>query len=145
TEQIAADLIGEDGPDRRDRLAALGFFALGPVYYGDSKKLDQYDDRVDTLTRGVLGLTVACARCHDHKYDPISQRDYYGLAGIIASSEYLEAPIAPPDVVEAYDKAKAVADAKQREVDAALNAEQLRLKQERMVEIARYLVAAWSA
>jgi hypothetical protein len=145
TEQIAADLIGEDGPDRRDRLAALGFFALGPVYYGDAKKLDQYDDRVDTLTRGVLGLTVACARCHDHKYDPISQRDYYGLAGIIASSEYVEAPIAPPEIVDEYDKAKAVADAKQREVDAAMNAEQLRLKQARMSEVAQYLVAAWLA
>ena len=62
-----------DGPasERLDRLAALGFFACGPVYYGDAKQLDQYDDRIDTLTRGFLGLTVACARCHDHKYDPI--------------------------------------------------------------------------
>ena len=65
-EQIAGDLI--DGPERLDRLAALGFFACGPVYYGDAKKLDQYADRIDTLTRGFLGLTVACARCHDHKY-----------------------------------------------------------------------------
>ena len=69
-EQIAADLL--DRPDRRDNLPALGFFALGPVYYGDPKKLDQYDDRIDTLSRGFLGLTVACARCHDHKFDPIS-------------------------------------------------------------------------
>ncbi|MBV9124185.1 MAG: DUF1549 domain-containing protein, partial [Planctomycetes bacterium] len=61
-EQIAADLLDE--PDRLERLPALGFFALGPVYYGDAKKLDQMDDRIDTLTRGLLGLTVACARCH---------------------------------------------------------------------------------
>src|SRR5262249_33200317 len=53
--QIAADLL--DGPDRLDRLPALGFFALGPVYYGDPKKLDQLDDRIDTLSRGFLGLT----------------------------------------------------------------------------------------
>ena len=74
-EQIAGDLL--DGPDRPDRLAALGLFACGPVYYGDSKKHDQYADRIDTLTRGFLGLTVACARCHDHKYDPIPTTDYY--------------------------------------------------------------------
>ena len=79
-EQIAGDLL--DGPDRNDRLAALGFFACGPVYYGDSKKHDQYADRIDTLSRGFLGLTVACARCHDHKYDPIPTTDYYALAGV---------------------------------------------------------------
>jgi len=87
-EQIAADLLPE--PDRVENLAALGFFALGPVYYGDPKKLDQIDDRIDTVTRGFLGLTVACARCHDHKYDPISTKDYYSLAGIVASSDYVE-------------------------------------------------------
>jgi hypothetical protein len=87
-EQIAADLLDE--PGRLERLPALGFFALGPVYYGDPKRLDQYDDRIDTLTRGFLGLTVACARCHDHKFDPIATKDYYSLAGIIASTEYVE-------------------------------------------------------
>ncbi len=78
-------------PARRRRtswsdLPALGFFALGPVYYGDRQKLDQIDDRIDTLTRGFLGLTVACARCHDHKFDPISTQDYYALAGVFAST-----------------------------------------------------------
>jgi mono/diheme cytochrome c family protein len=97
-EQIAADLL--DGPDRFDRLPALGFFALGPVYYGDRLKLDQLDDRIDTLTRGFLGLTVACARCHDHKFDPIPTRDYYGLAGVFASTAYNEVPLVPPEVVE---------------------------------------------
>ncbi len=92
-EQIAADLI--DGPGRLERLPALGFFALGPVYYGDPKKLDQIDDRIDTLTRGFLGLTVACARCHDHKFDPISTKDYYGLAGVFASTDYVEVPLEP--------------------------------------------------
>jgi mono/diheme cytochrome c family protein len=97
-EQIAADLL--DGPGKPERLAALGFFALGPVYYGDPKKLDQIDDRIDTLCRGFLGLTVACARCHDHKFDPIPTRDYYALAGIIAGTEYVEEPLVPPEVVE---------------------------------------------
>lgn len=96
--QIAADLI--EGPDKLERLPALGFFALGPVYYGDAKKLDQYDDRIDTLTRGFLGLTVACARCHDHKFDPISSQDYYALAGVFASTEYEEFPLVSREIVE---------------------------------------------
>ena len=120
-EQIAGDLL--DGPDRPDRLAALGFFACGPVYYGDSKKHDQYADRIDTLTRGFLGLTVACARCHDHKYDPIPTTDYYALAGVFASTEYVEVPAAPKEQVEAYDKAQAAIQAKDKEITAFLKAE----------------------
>ena len=126
-EQIAGDLV--DGPDRLDRLAALGFFACGPVYYGDAKKHDQYADRIDTLTRGFLGLTVACARCHDHKYDPIPTTDYYALAGIFASTEYVEAPAAPKEQVEAYDKAQATIAAKDKEITAFLKAEAARLNQ----------------
>jgi mono/diheme cytochrome c family protein len=87
TEQIAGDLL--DGPDRVGRLAATGFFALGPVYYGRATA-DEWDDRVDTLGRGFLGLTVACARCHDHKFDPIPTKDYYSLAGVFASTDYKE-------------------------------------------------------
>jgi mono/diheme cytochrome c family protein len=86
-EQIAGDLL--DGADRPDRLAATGYFALGPVYYGRAVA-DELDDRIDTLCRGFLGLTVACARCHDHKFDPIAQKDYYSLQGIFASTDYKE-------------------------------------------------------
>jgi hypothetical protein len=94
--QLAADLI--HGSDKANQdLPALGFFATGPVYYGDRQKLDQMDDRIDTLTRGLLGLTVACARCHDHKFDPISTADYYALAGIVASTEYVEVPLVSAD------------------------------------------------
>ena len=126
-EQIAGDLL--DGPDRNNRLAALGLFACGPVYYGDSKKHDQYADRIDTLTRGFLGLTVACARCHDHKYDPIPTIDYYALAGVFASSEYVEVPAAPKEQVDAYNKAQAVIQAKGNEITSFLRAEAARLKQ----------------
>jgi mono/diheme cytochrome c family protein len=87
TEQIAGDLL--DGPDRQDRLAATGLFSLGPVYYGRATA-DEIDDRVDTLTRGLLGLTVACARCHEHKFDPIGTADYYALAGVFGSTGYRE-------------------------------------------------------
>jgi mono/diheme cytochrome c family protein len=91
-EQLAGDLL--DGADRAGRLAATGYFALGPVYYGRAVA-DELDDRVDTLARGFLGLTVACARCHDHKFDPIAQTDYYALQGIFASTDYKEFMLTP--------------------------------------------------
>ncbi|MFO0951315.1 MAG: PSD1 and planctomycete cytochrome C domain-containing protein [Isosphaeraceae bacterium] len=118
-EQIAADQL--DGPDRDARLAALGFFALGPVYYGMAIA-DELDDRVDTLARGFLALTVACARCHDHKFDPISTKDYYSLAGIFSSTVYKEIPDAPREQVERFEKAQADIKAKTTEVDAFLAA-----------------------
>jgi cytochrome c553 len=101
-EQIAADLY--DGPDQTERLAALGYFACGPVYYGDRKGMDQIADRIDALTRGFLGFTVACARCHDHKYDPISTVDYYSLAGVFASTEYVELPLVPQAEIDEIEK-----------------------------------------
>lgn len=83
--QLAADRM-EEG---KGELAALGFLGLGPKYY-DRERLevqaDEWEDRVDTVTRTVLGLTVACARCHDHKFDPIPTQDYYALAGVFAST-----------------------------------------------------------
>src|SRR5262245_46621352 len=99
-EQIAGDLL--DGPDREERLAALGYFTVGPVYYGKAVA-DELDDRIDTLCRGFLGLTAACARCHDHKFDPISQQDYYALQGVFASTDYKEYVLTPDGGID--DKA----------------------------------------
>jgi hypothetical protein len=81
-EQIAADRLS--GEDKQD-LAALGFLTLGRRFLNDPN--DIIDDRIDVVTRGTLGLTVGCARCHDHKFDPIPSKDYYSLHGIFASSE----------------------------------------------------------
>ena len=79
--QIAADEIVPAGsPD----LAAMGFLTLGRRFLGVTH--DIIDDRIDVVTRGMLGLSVACARCHDHKYDPIPTRDYYSLYGVFQSS-----------------------------------------------------------
>ena len=91
--QIAADVI--DGSSTED-LAALGFIGLGPKYYrrNDPEVMaDEWEDRVDVVSRGLQGLTVACARCHDHKYDPISTEDYYALAGIFAGTEMHNKPL----------------------------------------------------
>ncbi len=82
-DQIAADLI--EPKVEPWRLAAMGFLTLGRMF--DNNIHDIIDDQIDTVSRGFLGLTVACARCHDHKYDPISTADYYSLYGIFASSE----------------------------------------------------------
>jgi len=87
--QLAADLLPTSEKDD-SQLVALGFLGLGPKYYrrNDPEVMaDEWEDRVDTVTRGLLGLTVACARCHDHKYDPVETEDYYALAGVFASTE----------------------------------------------------------
>ncbi len=115
--QLAADLLeGDYGFDLRP---ALGFLGLGPWHYGISPppqaRADERHDRIDAVTRGFLGLTVACARCHDHKFDPITTRDYYALAGVFASTSYREFPLAPPDVVAQYEAAQQqIKDAEKR-------------------------------
>ncbi len=82
-QQLAADRL-PPGQDTRP-LAALGFLTVGRRFLNDEN--DIIDDRIDTVTRGLMGLTVACARCHDHKFDPIPTEDYYSLYGIFNSSE----------------------------------------------------------
>ena len=81
-EQLAADKMGldEHAPD----LAAMGLLTVGRMF--DRNRHDIIDDQIDTITRGFLGLTVSCARCHDHKFDPIPTADYYSLYGVFASS-----------------------------------------------------------
>ncbi len=85
--QLAADKI--EGAGNED-LVALGFLGLGPQYYDRGRlevKAEEWEDSVDVVSRGFLALTVACARCHDHKYDPISVADYHALAGVFASTQ----------------------------------------------------------
>jgi hypothetical protein len=104
--QIAADKLPSA---TRDDQAALGFIGLGPKYYDRDKlavQADEWEDRVDTVSRTMLGLTVACARCHDHKFDPILSRDYYALAGVFASTKMVNKT--PDGVID--DKAKKAAE-----------------------------------
>ncbi|HEX5270222.1 MAG TPA: PSD1 and planctomycete cytochrome C domain-containing protein [Gemmataceae bacterium] len=149
--QIAADLMDGAKPEGYKQLAALGFFGLGAVYYKGGvctpKAIaDELDDRVDTLSRGLLGLTVACARCHDHKYDPIPTQDYYSLAGVFSSCKLASLPMVPKAEADRYaesqkpllecdkklkelqkaEKSKPTADGKQRVKD--LQAEMEKLK-----------------
>src|SRR4051812_39606710 len=93
-EQVAGDLMpAKDDRQRAERAVATGFLAIGPKAHNERSRLqfdlDLADEQIDATTQAFLGLTVACARCHDHKFDPIPQRDYYALAGIFRSTETL--------------------------------------------------------
>ena len=94
-EQLAGDLLeSKDVAIRQRRLIATGFLSLGPKVIAevDEKKmeLDIVDEQIDTVGRAFLGLTLGCARCHDHKFDPIPMADYYGLAGIFRSTKTMD-------------------------------------------------------
>lgn len=95
--QIAADQVEPAGSPH---LAAMGFLTLGRRFLGVTH--DIIDDRIDVLMRGTLGLTVGCARCHDHKFDPIPTRDYYALYGVFQSCTEKLVPSAPPSRDEAF-------------------------------------------
>jgi len=94
TLQLAADLVTPPVPPAD--LAALGFLTVGRTFLGNTH--DIVDDQIDLVTRGLMGLTVACARCHDHKYEPVTMADYYALHGIFSSSRVPEElpQIGPP-------------------------------------------------
>jgi hypothetical protein len=111
TLQLAADLVS--WPGSKD-LAALGFLGLGPKYYSRGQlavMADEWEDRVDVVGRGLLGLTLACARCHDHKYDPIRTDDYYGLAGVFASTQMFNRPLTAKAEKNGDGQAKSPKDA----------------------------------
>ena len=93
-EQIAGDLLKFDGKrDQADKIVATGFLAIGSKGHNNRDRrqfaMDLVDEQIDAVSQSMLGLTLACARCHDHKFDPVTQRDYYALAGIFLSSETL--------------------------------------------------------
>jgi hypothetical protein len=94
-EQIAGDLLPAAGrPQRDELLTATGFLVVGPKVLADrdleKRKMDVVDEQIDTIGRTFLGMTLGCARCHDHKFDPIPTADYYALAGILSSTHTLD-------------------------------------------------------
>jgi hypothetical protein len=109
--QLAADLMPGTGPADR---AALGLLGLSPTYWKELKLdkdviknvvAEEWEERIHAVCSTFLGLTVACARCHDHKFDPISQRDYYALAGVFASVRVADRPVIPDEVAAAARRA----------------------------------------
>lgn len=138
-EQIAGDLLDvPNSEERRRLLTATAFLALGPTNYEEQDKqqlrFDVIDEQLDTIGKTVLGQTVGCARCHDHKFDPIPQRDYYAMAGIFASTRTLynytdnvarwvdaSLPL-PPEKETALAAHEAAVDALEKELAAAKKA-----------------------
>ncbi|MDG2131248.1 MAG: DUF1553 domain-containing protein [Fuerstiella sp.] len=145
--QIAGDLIGPDGNRSYNHLVALGFFGLGAQYYKNTDKeraaADELDDRVDTLTRGFLGLTVSCARCHDHKFDPIPTQDYYSLAGIFRSSRLHNAPLCEKEDVDAYNAGQQHVKNSEAALKKFLAEEKSAAAEAKVAEIARYMKTVW--
>ena len=141
-EQLAADSLKDQIPHQSQ--AALGFITVGPRFKNDIH--DIISDRIDVVTRGFLGLTVGCARCHDHKYDPISIEDYYSFYGVFRNSlEPIKLPFLHQGEIPADLKTKA-----QNIKQAADNLDQLyqqqykKVSQDTYLRLAEYLSVAQS-
>lgn len=108
--QLAADLLPNPKPGDH---AALGFLGRSPDYWKELKLApgviktivaEEWEERIDTVGRTFLGLTIACARCHDHKFDPITQKDYYALAGVFANTRLIDRPMISKDLLAQFRK-----------------------------------------
>lgn len=138
TLQLAADLIEPPVPPAA--LAALGFLTVGRTFTGNQH--DIIDDRIDLVTRGLMGLSVACARCHDHKYELVTMADYYALHGIFASCEVPDelpviGPPPPGPAAEAFASTMANLEARVAAHERAVHA---RATREAIAHAADYLV-----
>jgi cytochrome c553 len=106
--QLAGDFLARDahGDAWHDDIAATAYIGDGPWIWDQAEPIqgraDERAERVDAVSRGLIGLTVGCARCHNHKYDPISQKDYYSMVGLFADSRFKEYPVVSPPEVDAY-------------------------------------------
>jgi hypothetical protein len=159
-EQLAGDLMPAQKPDEVNvrGIVATGFLALGPRAVSATDKVRQFydtvDDEIDTTSKAFLGLTIACARCHDHKFDPISTRDYYSLAGIFASTKVYEVnlpmntvlyqrPLVPDTVYHTYNEHQDRIAAKQTAIDAIIEPTAAHYVIEKMrPKLEAYMVAA---
>ena len=158
-EQVAGDLLPADRPGEVNvrGLVATGFLALGPKLIAEQDKVKMFydivDEQIDVTSRAFLGLTVACARCHDHKFDPISTKDYYSLASIFASSKQLAkvdehvselyfAPLVSKDVADRYEAHQAEIKARQKEINDLLAEEGASYRDALAPRLADYMLAA---
>jgi mono/diheme cytochrome c family protein len=135
---VKAQIAGDQLPDREKYEAGLGFYALSP---------EMQDERVDATSRAFLGLTVACAQCHDHKYDPIPTRDFYSLMGIFRNTELHEVPLAAKETVDVYKAQEDLIRKKEKELKEYVDAQSAQLGLILASETARYVLASgdsWS-
>ena len=146
--QVAGDELPDGAVDYIERLGGLGFQGLGPQFRkgaaGEEKaKADELEDRLDTLSRGLLGLTVSCARCHDHKFDPIPTRDYYSLAAAYNGASWSDRMLASPETVTRRRDWEQQVQQQKAELEK-WTADQCRMAGRRAMEqVDAYLIAAW--
>ncbi len=142
-QQLAADQLPL-GTDRRP-LCALGFLTLGGRFMNNVQ--DVLDDRIDVVTRGLLGLTVSCARCHDHKFDPIPSADYYSLYGVFASC--VEPPVPPlfaePPQTPEYARFRKELETREKMLEDYRRARHAEVTSGARTRVAEYLLAAHAA
>lgn len=157
-EQIAGDLLppSDDEQVQLRRVIATGFLSLGSKMLAEDDpvkmEMDIIDEQLDTLGKAVMGLTLGCARCHDHKFDPISAQDYYALAGIFKSSKTMEnfgvvarwqeRPVALLTTVAQRDHQLAVVAGMQAAITQRIQLETNRMRTKAQSQLAAYLLAA---
>ncbi|MFY9342102.1 MAG: DUF1549 domain-containing protein, partial [Planctomycetota bacterium] len=153
--QLAGDLLASDPAVGVDGHVATGFLALGPRMLAEQDKdklvLDTIDEQLDLVGRTFLGLTIGCARCHDHKFDPISQRDYYALAGIFRStksfhdlehvSKWFDRELASEAAIAARKAAEAARELADKELGEATAAAVAAQRATLVADAGRYLLA----
>ena len=161
-EQIAGDLMpaaGDDEDERFARLTATGFLTLGAKVLAeqdvDKMVIDIVDEQVNVVGRAFLAEPVGCARCHDHKFDPIPTADYYALAGILRSTRtmaperlpgrWVERPLADKATVARYEAAQERVEEAQQAVDDLVDRQNETLRRPRRQALAAYLLAAEEA
>ena len=157
-EQIAGDLMPAPGGAEVNvrGVVATGFLALGAKALAqvDKKKMlyDVWDEQVDVTSKAFLGVTLACARCHDHKFDPLSTRDYYSMVGVFASTRSFEKPnqgvaslfvrpLIPAADYKAWQMSEAKIGLRNLEIEEMEEAEILKLSHERAKTAAEYMLA----
>lgn len=122
-EQLAADLAY---PEDRAAQAAMGYITLGRRFLNDRQLIN--DDRIDTTCRGMMAITVACARCHDHKFDPISVKDYYALYSVFNRSDERDVPIWPVEKSRPYEQYTAEVAKSENEKNSIIRLQVTRLR-----------------
>jgi mono/diheme cytochrome c family protein len=150
--QLAGDFLAKDVKDPKsdayhDDLAATAYIGDGPWLWDQAEPIqgraDERAERVDAVSRGLMGLTVGCARCHNHKYDPISQKDYYSMVGLFASSTYKEYPtVSAPEVAVYQERFHTYVELQQEQEDF-LKQENKSLANALSYQTAKYMVGAW--
>jgi mono/diheme cytochrome c family protein len=147
--QIAGDKIpAKTKQEQEDYLTATTYLGAGPWVWDQAEpvqgRADERNERVDAVTRGTLGMTVACARCHNHKYDPITQKDYYALIGVFANSTYKEYPTVSEAQAAAFESNQAKLEKLQIDFQEYTRTETRQLSDALAIQTADYMVAAWN-